>query len=131
MYALEKFRSYLIGSKVVVYTDHAAIKYLLTKPDSNQRLIRWILFFEEFDLEICDKKGSENLVADHLSRLVNVEVTKQEIEVKEEFMNEKLFMLQVRIWFADFVNHKATGLIPEDLTWNQKKKFLSDAKHYV
>ena len=40
VYALEKFRSYLIGSRVVVYTDHAAIKYLLTKPDSKPRLIR-------------------------------------------------------------------------------------------
>lgn len=65
MYALEKFRSYLIVSKVVVYTDHAAIKYLPTKPDSKQRLIRWILLLQEFGLEIRDKKGSENLVADN------------------------------------------------------------------
>ena len=50
MYALEKFRSYLVGSKVIVYTDHAAIKYLLNKADSKPRLIRWILLFQEFDL---------------------------------------------------------------------------------
>ena len=131
VYALEKFRSYLIGSKVVVYTDHAAIKYLLTKPDSKQRLIRWILLLQEFDVEIKDKKGSENLVADHLSRLVNVEVTASEKEIREEFPDEKLFKVQVRPWFADFANHKASGFVPADLTSNQKRKFLSDAKYYV
>ena len=74
--------TYLIGSKVVVYTDHAAIRYFLTKPDSKQILIRWILLLQEFYLEIYDKKGSKNLVADHLSHLVNIEVTINEKEVE-------------------------------------------------
>ena len=56
VYALEKFRSYLVGSKVIIYTDHAAIKYLLNKADSKPRLIRWILLLQEFDLVIRDKK---------------------------------------------------------------------------
>jgi len=81
VYALEKFRAYLIGSSVTVYIDHAAIKYLLTKSDSKPRLIRWILLLQEFDLVIKDKKGSENFVADHLSRLVNTEVTNTQSEV--------------------------------------------------
>ena len=81
VYALEKFRPYLIGSKVTIYTDHAAIKYLLTKPDSKPRLIRWVLLLQEFDLEIRDKKGSENVIADHLSWLVNEEVTCKEKEI--------------------------------------------------
>lgn len=118
VYALEKFRSYLIGSKVLVYTDHAAIKYLLTKPDSKQRLIRWIILLQEFDLEIQDKKGSENLVANHLSRLVNIEVLKDEKEVKVEFPDEKLFMVQVRPWFVEFSNYQATKMILEDLNYH-------------
>ncbi|XP_045830863.1 uncharacterized protein LOC123922161 [Trifolium pratense] len=131
VYAFEKFRSYLIGSKIVVYTDHAAIKYLITKADSKPRLIRWMLLLQEFDLEIKDKKGTENLVADHLSRLVNNEVTKHEREVLEEFPDEKLLMVQERPWFADMANFKASGLIPDDFNWHQKKKFLREANQYV
>jgi hypothetical protein len=131
VYALEKFRSYLIGSNIVVYTDHTAIKYLINKADSKPRLIRWMLLLQEFDLEIKDKKGSKNLVADHLSRLVNNEVTQQEKEVLEEFPDEKLLMVQERPWFADMANYKATGLIPEDFNWQQKKKFLRDANQLV
>jgi hypothetical protein len=53
------FRSYLVGSKVIVYIDHAALRYLLTKKDSKPHLIRWIILFQEFDFEINDKKGVE------------------------------------------------------------------------
>ena len=57
VFAFDKFRSYLILSKTVVFTDHSAIKYLFTKKDAKPRLIRWILLLQEFDIEIKNKKG--------------------------------------------------------------------------
>jgi hypothetical protein len=56
VFALDKFRSYLLGSKVIVYSDHATLKYLFSKNDAKFRLIRWILLLQEFDIEIRDKK---------------------------------------------------------------------------
>ena len=67
VYVFDKFRSYLVGQKVIVYSDHATLNYLLCKKDANPRILRWILMLQEFDWEVRDKKGSENLIADHLS----------------------------------------------------------------
>jgi hypothetical protein len=69
VFVIDKFRSYLVRAKVIVYTDHATLKYLLTKKDAKPRLIRWILLLQQFDLEIKDKKGVKNSIADHLSRI--------------------------------------------------------------
>nr|GEV28121.1 reverse transcriptase domain-containing protein [Tanacetum cinerariifolium] len=71
VYAFEKFWPYLVLSKSIVYTDHSALKYFLNKQDTKPRLLRWVLLLQEFDIIILDKKGSENLAADHLSRLEN------------------------------------------------------------
>ena len=49
VFAIEKFRSYLLGLKVIVHTDHAALSYLMAKKDGKPRLIRWILLLQEFD----------------------------------------------------------------------------------
>ena len=69
VYALEKFWPYILGSKIVIYTNHATLKYLFSKKEAKPRMIRWVLLLREFDLEIKYTKGSENLVVDHLSRL--------------------------------------------------------------
>ena len=69
VFAIDKFRSYLVGAKVIVYTYNSPLKYLRTKKDAKPRLIRWILLLQEFDLKIKDKKGIENYVANHLSRM--------------------------------------------------------------
>jgi len=128
---LEKFRPYLVGSKVVIFTDHAAIKHLLTKEDSKPRLIRWFLLIQEFDIVIKEKKGFKNVVVGHLSWLKNEEMTREEPEVRGEFPDEFLLQATIRPWFTDVANYKAIGIIPKKLNWSQRKKFLHDACFYV
>ena len=91
VYAMEKFRSYLMGAKVIVHTNHSALKYLFQKKEAKPRLIRWVLLLQEFDLEIRDKKGSENVVADHLSRLTTQEGDADILPIVENFSDEHLF----------------------------------------
>ncbi|GAU51000.1 hypothetical protein TSUD_131520, partial [Trifolium subterraneum] len=130
VFALEKFRFYLIGSKVIVFTDHAALRHLLTKNESKPRLLRWVLLLQEFDIEIKDKKGVENVVADHLSRLENPLVITKEKVISEAFPDEHLLAIATRPWFADLANYKVSGELLEDLTSHQRKKFLHDSKFY-
>ena len=93
VFALDKFLSYLIGTSIVVFADHTALRYLLSKKDAKVRLIRWILLLQEFNIEIKDKKGVENVVVDHLSRLTFEEV-KEEIPIQDAFPYEQLLLLQ-------------------------------------
>ncbi|XP_074290705.1 uncharacterized protein LOC141617412 [Silene latifolia] len=79
---------------VIVHTDYAALRNLLIKKESKPRLIRWILFLQEFDIEIIDKKGVENVVADHLSRVVN-ESVKDGLHIDDYLPNDQLYALGI------------------------------------
>ncbi|GJX85797.1 reverse transcriptase domain-containing protein [Tanacetum coccineum] len=94
VYAFEKFRSYLIMNKSVVYTDHSALKYLFNKKDAKARLLRWVLLLQEFDFSVIDTKGAKNYAADHLSRLENpYENIFDPKEINETFPLETLNVL--------------------------------------
>ena len=123
VFAFEKFRSYLLLSKVIVYTDYATLKYLMAKKDTKPRLIKWILLLQEFDVEIRDKKGVKNVVADHLSRLENSEEgLEKESSIKEEFPDEYLFSVHITPWFENIANFLASDILPPNLSYQQKKK---------
>ncbi|GJW25305.1 reverse transcriptase domain-containing protein [Tanacetum coccineum] len=136
VYAFEKFRSYLIMNKSVVYTDHSALKYLFNKKDAKARLLRWILLLQEFDFSVIDTKGAENYAADHLSRLENpYENVFDPKEINETFPLETLNMVtshddQNTPWFADIANYHAGNFLVKGMTSQQKKKFFKDVKHY-
>ncbi|GJR21185.1 reverse transcriptase domain-containing protein [Tanacetum coccineum] len=135
VYAFEKFRSYLIMNKSVVYTDHSALKYLFNKKDAKARLLRWVLLLQEFDFKVIDTKGAENYAADHLSRLENpYENIFDPKEITETFPLETLSVLtykdQSTPWFADFANYHAGKFIKKGMSTQEKNKFFKDVKHY-
>ncbi|GKC12465.1 reverse transcriptase domain-containing protein [Tanacetum coccineum] len=117
VYAFEKFRSYLIMNKSIVYTDHSALKYLFNKKDAKARFLRWVLLLQEFDFKVIDTKGADNYVADHLSRLENpYENVFDPKEINENFPLETLNMVTSRgnpstSWFADYANYHAKNFI--------------------
>ncbi|GJS54144.1 reverse transcriptase domain-containing protein [Tanacetum coccineum] len=117
VYAFAKFRSYLILNKSVMYTNHSALKYLVAKKDSKAGLLRWVLLLQEFDFNVIDTKGAENLTADHLSRLENLyENVLDPKEVNEKFPLETLNMVtscsdSSTPWFADYANYHAENFI--------------------
>ncbi|GKA25498.1 reverse transcriptase domain-containing protein [Tanacetum coccineum] len=133
VYAFEKFWPYLVLSISIVYTDHSALKYLLSKQDAKPRLLRWVLLLQEFDIIIRDKKGSENLVADHLSRLENPHKDVLENkDINENFPLETLGVISSGStpWFADYANFHAGNFIIKGMSSQQKKKLFKNVKHY-
>jgi len=108
VFACDKFRSYLVGSPVVIFNDHATLKYLLSKKDSKARLVRWILLLQEFDITIKDKKDTENVVANHLSRLTT-DSRSDITPIDDYFPDESLFYVSAMPWFANIVNFLVSG----------------------
>ncbi|XP_049369932.1 uncharacterized protein LOC125834821 [Solanum verrucosum] len=104
MYAFEEFRAYLLGTKVIVHTYHASLRYLMAKKDVKPRLIRWVLLLQEFDFEVKDRRGCENQVLAATFDLI--------------------------LWFVDYANFLVSDLMPNGLTYQQRKRFLHDVDKY-
>ncbi|RVW15674.1 Retrovirus-related Pol polyprotein from transposon 17.6 [Vitis vinifera] len=129
VFALDKFRAYLVGSSIVVFTDHSALKYLLTKQDAKARLIRWILLLQEFNLQIRDKKGVENVVADHLLRLV-ISHDSHGLPINDDFPKESLMSIEVAPWYSHIANFLVTGEVPSEWSAQDKRHFFAKIHAY-
>ena len=132
VFACEKFRPYILGSHIIVHTDHAAIKYLMLKNEAKPRLIRWMLLLQEFDMEIKDKRGCDNVIADHLSRVERNKAEEEEAGLTENFSDEQLFQLSIQLpWYADIVNYLACGVVPQEFSYQQRRKVRTDIRYYI
>ncbi|RDX73542.1 Retrovirus-related Pol polyprotein from transposon 17.6, partial [Mucuna pruriens] len=109
VFALDKFRAYLLGSRIIVFSDHAALRYLLKKPDAKPRLVWWMFLLQEFNIDIIYKKGAKNSVADHLSRI--------------ERESEPMPIRMSSCCTSKRPHHEAPRLY--------KEKLQSDAKYYI
>ena len=103
----------MINSKVIIFTDHAALKHLKKKSDSKPRLILWVLLLPEFDLEIKDKAGMANMMANHLSHLSPKATPSEEFPIDDSFPDEQLLAVshQATLWYADLVNFKVCEVV--------------------
>jgi len=147
VFAFEKFRSYLVGSKVKVYTNHATLRDIYAKKETKPRLLRWILLLQEFYMEVIGKKGIENGVIDHLSRMrIEDSIPIDDIMPEEKLMFYDLVNKNISTkdildeiyaveeeklsWYADLVNYLVSGMISQSLDAYKKKKLCRDIHHY-
>jgi len=131
VFALDKFHLHLLCSKVIVFTDHATLRHLLAKNDTKPRLIRWILLLQEFNIEIKDRKCSENSAADHLSKILT-KCTDDSIGFSDHLPDEQLFAVSHTPlpWFAHIVNYLAIEKIPLHWSKQEKHRFFSHVRYY-
>ncbi|GJR69108.1 reverse transcriptase domain-containing protein [Tanacetum coccineum] len=131
VYAFEKLRPYLVLLKTIVYTDHSALKYFFAKQDAKPKLLWWILLLQEFDVIIHDRKGAENLTADHLSRLENThQGDLEKKEITKTFPLETLRMITFHgdsstPWFADIANYHARNFVVKGMSLRQAIDILT------
>ncbi|XP_070045375.1 uncharacterized protein [Nicotiana tomentosiformis] len=132
IFAIEKFRPYLMSSKVIVHTEHAALGYLMSKKESKARLMTCILLLQEFDIDIQDNKGSENQVADHLSHFEEEGRPHDGLEINDSFPDEQLLAISMKevLWFADLANFLVSGIIMDEFSSNQRTKLKINCDDY-
>jgi hypothetical protein len=128
VYALQKFRHYLLGKHFNMFTDHSALKYLVNKPVLGGRIYRWLLLFQEFDFKVIVKPGKLNAGPDHLSRVTNGE---EPTNLEDNFPDAQLFSVQiVDDYFTEIIQYLSTGTVPQEYTSAQKNNLVVHAADY-
>ena len=122
VYALQKFRHYLLGASFKMFTDHSALKYLVNKPVLGGRIYRWLLLFQEYDFEIIVKPGRLNAGPDHLLRIDSGE---EPSNLEDNFLDAQLFSIQIADeYYAEIIQFLTIGLVAVEFTKHQKKQLV-------
>jgi hypothetical protein len=128
VYALHKFRHYLLGKYFKMFTDHSALKYLFNKPMLWGIFCRWLLLFQEFYFEVIVKPRKLNEGLDNLSMITNGE---EPMNLEDNFPDAQLFLVQVDDeYFASIIQYLSTGTTPQELNTMQKKNIVVQALEY-
>jgi hypothetical protein len=119
VYALQKFRHYLLGGHFKMFTDHSSLKYLVNKPVLGGRICKWLLVFQKYDFEIVVKPGRMNKGSDHLSRLEHGE---EPTSMDDTLPDAQLLATKkVDDHFVEIVQFPSTGMAPREYIVIQKK----------
>jgi hypothetical protein len=129
VHAINKFRHYITGYQAFVHTDHSAIKLLMNKPVTNPRVTRWFLLLQEFNINIIDRPGKDNRVADFLSRMI---LLGDNAPVEDNFPDENLFSISTLTpWYENVTNYLLTGKMPQELSPREKQKVIQLSANYM
>ncbi|XP_021724274.1 uncharacterized protein LOC110691627 [Chenopodium quinoa] len=103
------------------------------KKEAKPRLLRWVLVLQDFDYELRDKKGAENVVVDHLSRLGSARFQDYGFPIEDALRDDVLYVLEVKSepWYADIVNYLSCSVVPPDFTSQQRRRLKYEAKRYI
>ena len=127
IYAINKFRHYIIAYPTFVHTTHSSIKYLMKKSITNSQVIRWLLLLQEFDITIVDQPSKENVIADFLSQIKANDNTR----VDDSSPNEYLFAVSTHSpWYSDIANYLVSGKLPSHLSDREKIKIVQQSARY-
>jgi hypothetical protein len=119
VYALQKFRHYLLGGHFKMFTGQSLLKYLVNKLVLGGRICRWLLLFQEYDFDIVVKPGRMNKGSDHLSRLEHGE---EPTSLEDTLLDAQLLAIRkIDDHFVKIVQFLSTELAPSEYTITQKK----------
>ena len=119
VFALQKFRLYLLANPFTFYIDHQAPKYLVNKPLHHGRICRWLLLFQEFKFEVVIRPRKANVGFDHLSR---IESGEDLTGIDDDLPDAQLFRVEAILTkLAEIGQYLQEGKAPEHYSEKRRK----------